>query len=667
MTRKSLKGQELLEGVHYRTPRSSKSTKSARFEQRAAVEQAMRAENLTFDAVHKEILSAQGKGRNSAANTASALNAFVHDLGMQMADLVGASLRSTYYPRLAEHLGRLVQEGRPRSYVANRKCLLKECRRVVLKLDAQSAIANGKATPLGSALSSLEQSVEDFPGECRRAGISHRRIEAYIRGGTPGRGAFRTLQNLENHFTMASGTLTDLLPQKVQKPQWTLHGRRKQEASIPKLTLSYRTRVSLARKNRYLLRPEEITEKFKETWHDYIMYKTDPWQVAQTTAGKPRQLSCWRCLPNLSRRSNIWSWICELDGQWCPTAKHYFYVVSSFLGWLRKSASWGGGDLPLELALSLGWFADASRVKAFMTWRRQQAGNVINGAVWKILVTAAALCHPERGFLLRHPDVWRDFGYESYEAWREHCVQSYQIYRQLMKIIKPDVKLSRDPFEPIKDIVAMEHPLDAVLDAIDRMDQDRPPPGGEAELLWARNRLLLSLMASNPLRARNLKELSWREDNSGSLRKDPDGNYRIFIPSPKLKNHTGAGAKDYDVRVQSTLTPFIDKYLRDYLPRLSKGVTDRIFVPTENPQFQWDFLNETFRKLTRRYFVNSPGFGPHAMRHIIATALVKLHGSFVPAAKVLHDLETTVEKHYGHLIGDDGARWVEGLWLKRKK
>lgn len=668
MTSKYLNVHELVEGIHYRIPRSSKSTKSDETERRAALEQVMRAENLTFDAVHNAILAARDGGDKSAANLASALKAFVFDLGMEMSDVVGPIFRGTYYARLNEHLKRLIDSGRSSSYVANRKYFLKECRRIVLIVDARYAIESGKETPLGAALSSLAQRVDDLPAACHRIGIAYRRIEAYIRGGAPGRGAFRTLQKLENHLAMAPGTLTDLLPETVTKPQWTLRGRRVQGAlvEIPSTTTQYRLRVMRACKDRYLLRPEEITDKFRQMWKDYIAYKTDPWQAAVTTSGKPRKLSCWRCVEKAVRAEGVWDWVCEVNGQWCATAHHYFFVVSSFLGWLRKPVSWGGGGVDAVAAANLGWFADASRVKANITWRKRRAGNVINGSVWKMLVLAAALCQPQHGFLWRNEDIWRDFGYASLDAWQEHCAESYRTYRQLMKIIKQEVRPSRDPFEPIKDIIAMDRPLDAVLDAIDRMDQDRPPPGGEAELVWARNRLLLSLLASNPLRARNLKELTWREDNSGSLRRDPDGNYRIFLGSPKLKNHTGAGAQDYNVRVQPTLTPFIDRYLRDYLPKLSRGVTDRIFVQTIHPERQWMCLNDTFRKLTRRYFVNSPGFGPHAMRHIVATALVKLHGSFTAAAKVLHDFEETVRKHYGHLIGDDGARWVESLWLERK-
>ena len=666
MTRKCLNEYELVEGVHYRIPRSKFSGNADRIEQRETQENLIMNEDLTFEALSQTIVSTAISDTQSTTNIASAVKQFVADLGMKMSDIVGPIFRGAYYQRLDEHLSRLLEAGRSSAYVSNRKHLLKKARLIVLKLDRQSAIANGKETPLGAALASLVESAEDLPGLCRHLHISHRRIEAYIRGGTPGRGAEATLRKLEQHFAMTAGALTDLLPQGVPKPHWTRSGKRVRGAVITKsqFTTAYRRRVAQARKDPYLLRPEEITEDFRQTWRDYLAYKTDPWQAALNTSGKPRKLSCWRCIEIVDKRPGLWDWVSEVNGQWCPTARHQFFITSSYLGWLRKPTSWGGGGVDTDSAINLGWFADVEKVRANMEWRKRRAGNVINGSVWKMLVHAAALCQPERGFLWRSKLIGRNFGFTTLAAWQEHCAESFATYRQLMKIIERDIKKSRDPFESIKDIIAMDRPLDAVFDAIDRMDQDRPPPGGEAELVWARNRLLLSLLASNPLRARNLKELTWREDNSGSLRRDPDGNYRIFLCSAQLKNHTGAGKLDYDVLIQPDLTKFIDKYLSDYLPRLSKGLTDRVFVQTLHPERRWEWLNETFRELTKRYFVNSPGFGPHCMRHIVATALIKLHGSFTAAAKVLHDLETTVRKHYGFLIGDDGARWVGDLWRR---
>ena len=62
--------------------------------------------------------------------------------------------------------------------------------------------------------------------------------------------------------------------------------------------------------------------------------------------------------------------------------------------------------------------------------------------------------------------------------------------------------------------------------------------------------------------------------------------------------------------------------------------------------------------ITRRFFVGTPGFGPHAMRQIVATAILKLSGSIIRAAKALHDRPETVQKHYAFLLNDDVAVWM---------
>lgn len=49
------------------------------------------------------------------------------------------------------------------------------------------------------------------------------------------------------------------------------------------------------------------------------------------------------------------------------------------------------------------------------------------------------------------------------------------------------------------------------------------------------------------------------------------------------------------------------------------------------------------------------GFGPHAMRHIVATYLVKTNRNFTDASRALHDSEATVRNFYGHLLAKDVA------------
>src|SRR5690606_9829417 len=114
-------------------------------------------------------------------------------------------------------------------------------------------------------------------------------------------------------------------------------------------------------------------------------------------------------------------------------------------------------------------------------------------------------------------------------AWKERCSQVLQFVKKAEKKVKKLEEPSRDPFEPIEAILGLDNPLQAIADAVRRMDVSRPSTSGTAEAVWARDRLLLALTASNPLRAENLRSLTYREDNTGHLRQDARGCWRIRI------------------------------------------------------------------------------------------------------------------------------------------
>ena len=75
---------------------------------------------------------------------------------------------------------------------------------------------------------------------------------------------------------------------------------------------------------------------------------------------------------------------------------------------------------------------------------------------------------------------------------------------------------------------------------------------------------------------------------------------------------------------------------------------------------------------TRQFIPGCPGFGPHAVRHIVATDYIKNNpNGFQIAADVLHDKLQTVLTHYAHLKAADGHRHyqqylqgVRGNWRK---
>lgn len=76
----------------------------------------------------------------------------------------------------------------------------------------------------------------------------------------------------------------------------------------------------------------------------------------------------------------------------------------------------------------------------------------------------------------------------------------------------------------------------------------------------------------------------------------------------------------------------------------------------------WQSLNRRVEALTAKHVMNCPGVGPHVIRHIVATAIVKITGEYSTAALVLHDKEETVKKAYSHLCSEDGHARYRGLF-----
>jgi hypothetical protein len=63
------------------------------------------------------------------------------------------------------------------------------------------------------------------------------------------------------------------------------------------------------------------------------------------------------------------------------------------------------------------------------------------------------------------------------------------------------------------------------------------------------------------------------------------------------------------------------------------------------------------RVLTRQYISDTPGFGAHSVRAVIATDHLLRHPrDYLTVAQLLHDKLETVIKDYAHLTVDQGLR-----------
>src|SRR4030095_9259699 len=149
---------------------------------------------------------------------------------------------------------------------------------------------------------------------------------------------------------------------------------------------------------------------------------------------------------------------------------------------------------------------------------------------------------------------------------------------------------------------------------------------GAAEAIWARDRLTVKLLASNPLRAKNLKLLTIAPRPIGETPQLSKGNgqWRIAINRKDFKSLAGA-AKDrvYDMPVRKEVWADLEAYLRHYRPLLADKDNPYLLVSSKAPAGPFYSLNRRFETITRDYFPQCPGSGPHCMRHIAATTILK--------------------------------------------
>lgn len=188
---------------------------------------------------------------------------------------------------------------------------------------------------------------------------------------------------------------------------------------------------------------------------------------------------------------------------------------------------------------------------------------------------------------------------------------------------------------------------------------------GLTEAIWARDILLIKLLASNPLRAKNMVLLTYRTDNTGELFQTRDGALAYFHRTREIRK-SGRCCKRHTVRHANSRNRLgdIERYLKRYRQQFPNANSlDYVFLSSESKAHpdSWESLNRRVFKLSKVYLWPYKGSGPHAFRYINGTAILKAQpGAWSLAAQVLHDREETAA-HYAHLRGCDGAERAHAL------
>lgn len=279
------------------------------------------------------------------------------------------------------------------------------------------------------------------------------------------------------------------------------------------------------------------------------------------------------------------------------------------------------------------------------------------------------------------------------DDWNDTCDRLYLHGLARAKEIDRVARIHRDPFEPILPILEAESPLAAyrsITDEILRYLPDHrkfPRPAAEA----VRSFLMLRLGLHLGVRQKNLRQLRFQSRGSpptpertletlrrGELRwNDREAGWEVLIPANAFKNARSSYFSHKPFRVVlpdlARLYEFIDVYLERHRAILLGDADDpgTFFVKTakvtsKTAAYDQTTFYEAWKLVIQRYGIYNPytgrgavkgllPHGPHNVRDVLATHILKKTGSYEQASYAIQDTPETVANHYGRFLPQDKA------------
>lgn len=361
-----------------------------------------------------------------------------------------------------------------------------------------------------------------------------------------------------------------------------------------------------------------------------------------------------------------------------------------------------GFGVPLE-ALGLGLLVFPAVWDWYLLWRERRRGFYTQWEV-DILQLAAALCRAEVGWLRQSPtlaDRLRPIASMVSEGdiqqvrsdWSSACERLHRHALARSREIKRVARVHRDPFEPILPVLEAESPLAEYRriteEILARMPDARRYPRSAAEAI--RSFLMLRLGLHLGVRQKNLRQLivcprggtprSERQLETlgrGELRwSDRASGWEVLIPAVAFKNANSSffAGKPFRLSLPDLggLYRHIDAYVRTHRSVLLAGAQDpgTFFVKTAkrtttDAAYDRTTFYEAWRLIIQRYGIWNPftergairgllPHGPHNVRDVIATHILKQTGSYEQASYAIQDTPDVVAQHYGRFLPQDKA------------
>ncbi|WP_210357329.1 hypothetical protein [Sphingomonas beigongshangi] len=287
------------------------------------------------------------------------------------------------------------------------------------------------------------------------------------------------------------------------------------------------------------------------------------------------------------------------------------------------------------------------------------------------------------------------------EQWKTACEGAAQLYRLRYEKLndrlhgrknsKP-IRRLRDPFAPIEKVLASASPRRYYRRAIQRMIAARPTQI-RLRHVWLRDCILALILFRTLLRIKNLARLTYKADNTGQLRREGK-TWVVQIHKDNFKNRDGKYfiGGDYfrmtlnnDDGLYEMLDQYINMTRQHFLGRRGEidsdernilaearghdgffddlldfddgeADDDRFFLNENGQPFSASYLSARYYVMTKRHLVHNRfrrrgmrgimPHGPHCVRHIGATAVLKNGGTFFQAGRVIQDSEESARKCY---------------------
>lgn len=361
----------------------------------------------------------------------------------------------------------------------------------------------------------------------------------------------------------------------------------------------------------------------------------------------------------------------------------------------------GFGAEPNDLSLALLVFPAVW--DWYIKWREGRRG-FFTGWEVDMLRIAQALTRRETGWLRQTPSIAKNLHPIAHlisdeqiafaqDNWDAQCDEMNKFAGARAKEIEPVSRIHRDPFEPILPILEADSPVGEyrmITEEILRLmpDEDHYPLAA-AECV--RSFLMLRFGLHLGLRQKNLRQLLFcrRGETPATERQLADwkcgqmrwnlqlAGWEVFIPSIAFKNARSSyfGNKPFRLLLPDLgeLYTHIEAYIDHHRARLLHGAKDpgTFFVKTVkttsvNAAYDQNTFYEAWRLTIQRYGIWNPytqrgviegllPHGPHNVRDVLATHVLKQTGSYEQASYAIQDTPDMVAKHYGRFLPQDKA------------